>query len=287
MGGMTRALLLLAVTASAAPAGEERSAPVEEPAYASKRPLYALVTMGAQEARRFWIVVDGADAYVGRDGDGRIRTPGERTTLDGSGTHVSEIDGCDESGAAGRYRLRFSVEEDAKKRSCLKSVSVTRVDEIQDYRCTAGRIPLGERADLAPRIPIHGPLRFVLMDHWTGSTACRTLSRAGGPHEFSILVATPVQGIDVEAYVYPHLYRLQGEDLPRVAIAFESAGPAPVPPPALKTWMCECGRRYRSSLIVPPAPQARKATLTVSFPGWKHGTLADATFELAYLAETP
>jgi hypothetical protein len=276
---MSRALLFLALAAPASSAGNPTSALLEEPAYGSKAPHYALVTMGSKDARHLWIVVDGETVYVDRNGDDRIRAADDSTEVDAHGARFADADGCDESGKPGRVRIRFYVERDERQRVGLRALSVHPVGEIQDFHATAGFIPLAEGAKEAPRIPVHGPLRFVLMDHWTGAFACRTLPRAGGAHEFSILVATPVLGIDGEAYVYPHLYRLQGDDLPKVMAVFE---PRSVPP--IRTWLCECGRRYRASLVVPPATEARGATLRVSFPGWQHGTLPDASFDLEYAA---
>lgn len=279
-GPVTRAILLLAALAADVSAAEAGPALLEEPAYASRRPLYALVTMGTKETRHLWVVVDGETVFVDRNGDDRIRAADDATEVDSHGARVADAAGCDESGTAGRVRLRFYVEPDGRKRIGLRALSLHPVGEIQQFHASAGFIPLAERPDRAPRIPIHGPLRFVLMDHWTGSIACRTLPSAGGAHEFSILVATPVLGIEEEAYVYPNLYLLQGDDLPKVSVRFE-----PLPAPPLRTWFCECGRRYRTALTVPPAAQVTKATLLVSFPAWKHGTLADAAFELPYAVD--
>ena len=275
---MARLLFLLALACPAA--AEDAGARLrEEPVYASKAPRYAVVTMGAKESRWIWVVVDGTAVFVDRDGDGRIRSPEDRLEAGVHGYFYVDVSGCSPEDRPGRFRMTLDVASDDRNRVGLRMLSITAAEDIQDFHTTAGFIPLAARPDQAPRIHVHGPLRFVLMDHWTGSTSCRRLPANGGEHEFSILVATPVLGVDGEAYVYPNLHRLQGNELPKVSMSIESKRGV-VTSPTLRTWFCECGRRYRASLVAPPGADLGSASLSVSFPTWKRGELAPATFDV-------
>jgi len=260
VGGLL--LLLLALAGAREPAG------------------HAVVLYGAADQHRIAILVAEGQVHVDRDGNGSIDGSAERLEPGVSGYYWTEVTGCDEKGNPGPYRLCLDVAADASGRPGLKLISTNPVGEIQEFHASAGFIPLGETPARAPRIRIHGPLRFALMDHWTGSTACRRLPREGGEQMFSVLVATPVLGTDDEAYVYPHLFRLQGEAVPEVSLRFEPDGGAP--PPRIRVLLCDCGRRYRALADLPPTPAGTKATLHASFPGWKHGPLAEASFELEY-----
>ncbi|MGQ0613751.1 MAG: hypothetical protein ACT4PV_08450 [Planctomycetaceae bacterium] len=252
-------------------------------AFAAEPPGYALVVYGAKAQREIAIVVEGGRVFVDGNGDGRIERPGEEVAAGTHGYFWTEAAGCDQDGKEGRFRLCLDLGRDERNRAGLKLVSTNPVEEIQDFHSNAGFIPLGDSPERAPRIPIHGPLRFVLMDHWTGSIACRRLPREGGDHEFSILVATQVLGTDAEAYVYPHLWRLQGADLPTVRMDYTAREGSPaVAAPRPEVIQCECGRRYRAKIAAPPATAVAQATLHLSFPGWKQGPLADASFELEY-----
>jgi len=246
---------------------------------------HAAVVFGAKEERRIALVADGGALLVDRNGNGTVTEPGERVEPDERGECVTDVSACDEGGREATFRFRVTL---ATKdgRAGIKSLSVHPVEDIQAFHSTAGFIPLAAKPEDAPVIPIDGPLRFVLMDHWTGDTKCRVLPRAGGEHEFSILVATPVRGIEGEAYVYPTLYPIQGEELPKIRVELEPKDGSRVVEPLLKIWLCECARRYRCKLTVPPKDKTARATLFVSFPGWRHGTLEPARFDLPY-ADAP
>lgn len=265
---------------------ESMEVALREPAYASGHPRYAQVLFGSTGERRVWLVADGRELFVDRNGNGDLTETGERVAPNDAGDHVTEIHACGADGKRGNFTLRVTLGVDAEGATGLKVLSVSPVEDIQQFHSTAAFIPLGDSPRNAPTIPIDGPLRFVLMDHWTGSTACRLLPRDGGEHEFSLLVATPVLGIKGEAYVYPNLYALQGEELPTVRVEFEPRDGSGAVAPPLRLWQCECARRYRFKVAVPPAPKTLRARVAVSFPGWRHGELPPATFELAYTQVT-
>src|SRR5436305_5556218 len=56
----------------------------KQPAYQSKHPRYCLLVFGAEAKARVWIVLDGEDLYVDRNGDGDLTEPGERVRAQGT-----------------------------------------------------------------------------------------------------------------------------------------------------------------------------------------------------------
>ncbi len=85
-------LALLAVASAAPGAGPDLAALprtlAKEPAYAG-RPAYALLVMGAEARQRAWLVLDGATAYLDRNGNGDLTEAGEKVVLEG-GAEVDE-----------------------------------------------------------------------------------------------------------------------------------------------------------------------------------------------------
>src|SRR5262245_31347451 len=50
---------------------------LREPVYAGK-PKYCLFVFGPEASTRVWVVLDGANVYVDRNGDGDLTGPGEK-----------------------------------------------------------------------------------------------------------------------------------------------------------------------------------------------------------------
>lgn len=78
---------------TSASAGDLRDVPRalgKEPAYQGK-PAYALLVFGADLKQRVWVVLDGATAYVDRNGNGDLTDPDEKVVLPG-GPDVDETD---------------------------------------------------------------------------------------------------------------------------------------------------------------------------------------------------
>src|SRR5262249_12862253 len=50
----------------------------KEPAYQGEKPAYCLVVFGHRAATRLWLVRDGKNLYVDRNGNGDLTEPGEK-----------------------------------------------------------------------------------------------------------------------------------------------------------------------------------------------------------------
>jgi hypothetical protein len=70
-------LLCLPALSPAADLGKVDRTLKKEPAYKG-RPQYCLLVFGPQAKNRVWVVVDGDDLYLDRNGDGDLTGPGER-----------------------------------------------------------------------------------------------------------------------------------------------------------------------------------------------------------------
>src|SRR5262245_46854775 len=53
----------------------------KEPVYQTKTPKYCLLVFGPEAKMRVWLVLDGKDLYVDRNGDGDLTGSGKRVQL--------------------------------------------------------------------------------------------------------------------------------------------------------------------------------------------------------------
>lgn len=76
--GLAAAAMFTASAAAADLAKIQRKI-AKEPAYESKSVKYCLLVFGPKADKRVWIVVDGGDLYVDRNGNGDLTEKGEKT----------------------------------------------------------------------------------------------------------------------------------------------------------------------------------------------------------------
>jgi hypothetical protein len=95
------AIVLFAMSLSAADLAKVPRTIDKEPVYATKSPEYLLLAFGLEAAERVWIVRDGDTLYVDRNGNGDLTEPGEAVAVkkreggnsneDGRGFDVGDI----------------------------------------------------------------------------------------------------------------------------------------------------------------------------------------------------
>ena len=85
-------LLLSVGSLSAADLSKIDRSIAREPAYRNGNPRYCLLVFGPEARFRVWVVKDGNDTYVDRNGNGNLCDPGERIEGSGCGT-LTEPDG--------------------------------------------------------------------------------------------------------------------------------------------------------------------------------------------------
>jgi hypothetical protein len=80
---------------------------VREPLYDSSEPKYCLLVFGLEARTRIWLVLDGRDLYVDRNGNGDLTESGKRVRAAGSNYYqVGEIASADGKEKFGELRVR-------------------------------------------------------------------------------------------------------------------------------------------------------------------------------------
>src|SRR5262245_22972882 len=103
-------LLALVVTAPARavdPGSIDRSL-TREPDYQTRLPKYCLLVFGPEAKARVWLVLDGNDLYLDRDGTGDLSKPGNRVAGKRSGGWLEVQAGTVQSDS-GRRDLRVRI----------------------------------------------------------------------------------------------------------------------------------------------------------------------------------
>jgi hypothetical protein len=153
----------------------------KEPAYKGK-PLYGLLVFGPQASTRVWVVLDGTDLYVDRNGDGDLTGPGERLPNDGKDFKPFEV--ADQSGKD-RYRVtHLTVIRNQRYQRVFVMADVDIVGNYQQY-CD---LTLAARPQQAPVAHFHGPLRLGLRE--TNWSLTEKLVRGDPPGDLFAWVGT-------------------------------------------------------------------------------------------------
>jgi hypothetical protein len=165
---MTRVVVTLVALAAAAPAlavdlnAIDRSL-VKEPAYQTRLPKYCLLVFAPEAKARVWLVLDGDDLYVDRDGTGDVTAPGKRVAGKRSGRwlefHAGPVDTQGKPRDL-RLRVRGFDPADGKCTGMILTLDGKRrqyvgFDEANPFR-------FAQRPAQAPIIHLEGPLSMQL-----------------------------------------------------------------------------------------------------------------------------
>ena len=130
---------------------------IKEPVYQTDSPGYCLLVFGPEAKTRIWLVADGKDVYIDRNGNGDLTEDGERVGSQEGGwfllRDVTEADGKTE-----HEDLRIKVMEDSSFELKLRSPGNIRqhVGRVESFRPQLAAKP----AD-APIIHPNGPLTLA------------------------------------------------------------------------------------------------------------------------------
>jgi hypothetical protein len=226
----------------------------KEPVYHSKSPRYGLLVFGPEAAHRVWVVHDGGNLWVDRNGNGDLTEPGEKVACKdeigrkpGESGYRFEIGDLTVGGkvrkdasvtlfplhllsAAGDFAsaqaalktdpsaltATVSVKVDSKR---FKGDGSARVSFQAGFYDSHGFLLFAERPANAPIVHFDGPLQATLFDRLP------TL-RIGRETRLVLVVGTPGHGagtLSMLAYadVIPETAH------PRVEIVYPTAGDAP------------------------------------------------------------
>lgn len=256
-----RFLPLAVLLAACLPAGASAGPPAldadrvikAQPRYASEQPFYALLALGAAAETRLWIVVDGDDLYVDRNGDRDLVDEGEKVTAvaspdDAAGlVSRSRTWSVPELAVSSRYtdlKVRFSlvnpqwspaavagnrrqmrafmraVRETPHAQLSNVSVMIDRTREQQSLNTTFGTSP-----ETAPIFHMDAPLTLGLVEAW----APYELWRERDEQRLAVAVGTP--GVGPGSFSFLRYAELPADLQPSVEITFPAApGAAPLAP---------------------------------------------------------
>lgn len=160
--------VLVALTALAPPAAIDLSqidrSIAKEPAYQTKLPKYCLLVVGPEAKTRVWLVLDGNDLYIDRNGNGDLTEPGERLSGEVGGNW---------------HRFQASVIQDASGRSREIMLHLRRFN-CADGKCAglvivldgkrkqfvgfdeANPFRFAHKSQQAPVVHVEGPLEIRL-----------------------------------------------------------------------------------------------------------------------------
>jgi hypothetical protein len=174
-------LLLWPALANAADLSKVDRTIKKEPAYKGK-PRYCLLAFGPEAKTRVWVVLDGTDLYVDRNGNGDLTDPGERLPNDGK--DFKEFEVADRDGK-GRYKVtHVSVIRDEREKRVFLMANVEVFGKYKQYCDLTPAASLRE----APVAHFHGPLRLGLREiNWS---ADQKLVRGAKPGDLYAWVGT-------------------------------------------------------------------------------------------------
>lgn len=171
-----------------------------EPVYQTKSPRYGLLVFGPEAKFRFWLIRDGENLYVDRNGNGDLTEPGKRVKLP-SAVNLTEPDGTTHTALVGRRPangLWLMVNVGGK------------------FRQFAGRNPdqplqFAERPQDAPVIHFGGPLEFGFYE------GPPTLV-PGVTVELNVVLGTP--GVGKGSFACVGCCNLPGKSCPQALVEF-------------------------------------------------------------------
>jgi hypothetical protein len=143
------------------------------------------------------------------------------------------------------------------------------------------------RPEDAPVCHVAGPLTLFL--RWGNED--RPLVRGSDDNQLDVMIGTP--GLPARQWSDPVFAPLATEEVPadlhpvaHLELPHKDLGQPPIKLEAVLNQRC-CGDNFYGPVRVPAEAAAGKARVTVSFPAWKEGKVAPATFTVPILEKAP
>jgi hypothetical protein len=266
-------VLGLAVSGASGDPPKDRTI-AKEPLYKTKEPRYCQLVFGPRANHSAWLVIDGEDLYVDRNGNGDLTEDGKRVArkpaFQGGGFEVPElrVDGKaaysnlivywtpqPPSGPKKEYTVDVMVEVD--KRYCQYATFKNSATSLKG----------------APVIHFGGPLEMILLGD--------DLPLAGPGKEREIAAVVGTRSATGHLAMVRHDRNLSPKaDVHPVA---EVTFPAKVGPVTVKFPLDQrcCNVRFYATLRTPADAGAGRAKVALSFPGWADAKVMPATREAA------
>lgn len=161
-----------------------------EPVYASQLPKYCLLVLGPEMRTRVWLVLDGTDLYLDRNGNGDVTEPGERVALTRSGRwSAAQAGTIMEVGGPRSWNVEFRIRDyDQASGKCAGfSIVLDGQKKLFVGFDPAHPFRFAHRAVQAPIVHLEGPLQIQLYGEPPTLVA-------GDEVELNIMIGTPGLG---------------------------------------------------------------------------------------------
>lgn len=280
---------------------------VKEPAYRSS-PKYCLLLFGLGTDRRVWLVLDGNEAYIDRNGNGDLTEDGERMRATPAGRSTLRFElGDIPDGDCVHKQLRLLVDDaalltegyDEVKALCARQPEARVYQlwldtEIPGFRGTAvggrvkqrvnpvdrsGVLQFGSDPAKAPVINFAGVWQILLEE--------RPQLVVGRRAELFLAIGTPGVGPGSTAYI-AHEGLVPESTRASVQIAFPPAQPDqhPIEARYATAHRC-CIYNFFAPIEVPASATAGLSAVTLSLDGWNEAAILASAWEVEVALPRP
>jgi hypothetical protein len=182
----------------------------KEPAYRTATQRYCLLIFGPEAKTRVWLVMDGDDLYVDRNGNGDLTEPGEKQPVKAEAVYVEELFSGDGDSPYRKFMLRrfgdhFNMTVAVRKRTW--------------YAGWDTALKFATKASEAPIVHFDGPLTFRLDN--PGQFVERLQTQ--GAATLSAFIGTP--GLGAGTFARPKAREFKGFGPPLAQLRIPAATP--------------------------------------------------------------
>ncbi|MBP3959850.1 RNA polymerase sigma factor [Gemmata sp. G18] len=264
----------------------------KEPKYTSKTPKYCLLVFGPDAKTRVWLVHDGDNLYVDRNGNGDLTEENDRVVATNDPVRFDDASEKNETRTGtlllkAPFKLGTITERDGKTKHTLWVVYAEKGEGTSEQYSVWAEIDrkyiqmtdlgfcFGDRPKDAPIVHLNGSLA---LHSWVPDSA---LPRGDKPGQLTVRVGTPGVGEYTEAWLNP--FRGVPDDIHPIAdIEFPNKQPGgksiKVQIPLTKRGAGNC--LFFDELPVPDDAGEGKAKVTVHFKDWRGAQVKPLTFEV-------
>ena len=256
----------------------------KEPAYKTKEPRYCQLVFGPEAKQSVWLVIDGEDLYVDRNGNGDLTEDGERVSrkpaFQGGGFEVREL-------TVGEAKTTYSnlvvYWTPQPPNAAKKEFTVEVLVDVNERYCQYAHFKSSATAPKeAPVIHFGGRLEMILLG---GDSP---LATPGKEREIVAVIGTKSATGHLATLRHDRSLSPKADVHPIAEITFP-AKPGAAKPAPVKLTLNErcCNVRFFATLKTPAEVGAGKTTITLSFPGWDDAKVTPMTKTLAVAESTP
>jgi hypothetical protein len=255
----------------------------KEPTYKSKDPRYCQLVFGPQAKQSIWLVLDGEDLYVDRNGNSDLTEDGECVTrkpvFKGGGFEVPKLDIGDGTTTYSNLIVYWTRRPPGGAKA-EQTVEVM-VDVDKRYCQYATFKSSATAPNDAPVIYFGGPLEMVLLG---GDIP---LAAPGKQRELSAVIGTRSSTGHLAMIRHDRNLPPKADAHPVAEVTFSGKGGG-AKPVAVKIPLDHrcCNVRFNATLATPAEVGAGKATVTLSFPAWGDAKVEPTTKQVA-VTEVP